>query len=99
MSRSLIPMAIAHDFDGTLAAGNIQENSFIPAIGMTKEESWRKNKERAKSHAADETLSYMTFMLERVQAADVPVRRIDFARHGRTVPPISGRPGLVRPDQ
>jgi hypothetical protein len=25
-------MAIAYDFDGTLASGNIQENSFIPAV-------------------------------------------------------------------
>ena len=34
MPRKLIPMAIAYDFDGTLAPGNIQENSFIPEIGM-----------------------------------------------------------------
>jgi hypothetical protein len=29
-------MAIAYDFDGTLASGNIQEDSFIPAVGMKK---------------------------------------------------------------
>ena len=32
--------AIVYDFDGTLARGNIQENSFIPAIGMTREDFW-----------------------------------------------------------
>jgi hypothetical protein len=38
-------MAIAYDFDGTLAPGNIQENGFIPAIGLTKKTFWQKNKQ------------------------------------------------------
>jgi len=78
-------MAIAYDFDGTLAPGNIQENGFIPAIGLTKKTFWQKNKQRAERHQADEILSYMTFMLERAVASDVPVRRADFAKHGKTV--------------
>ena len=61
MTRKLIPMAIAYDFDGTLAPGNIQENSFIPAIGMKKAAFWQKNKARAEKHEADEVLSYMTY--------------------------------------
>jgi haloacid dehalogenase-like hydrolase len=85
MSRKLIPMAIAYDFDGTLAPGNIQENSFIPAIGMKKATFWQQNRDRAERHEADEVLSYMTFMLERASAGDVPVRRQDFARHGKSV--------------
>jgi hypothetical protein len=28
-------MAIACDFDGTLAPGNMQEHQFLPDIGMT----------------------------------------------------------------
>ena len=28
--KPMIKMAIAYDFDGTLARGNIQENSFFP---------------------------------------------------------------------
>jgi len=85
MTRKLIPMAIAYDFDGTLASGNIQENSFIPAIGMNKATFWKKNKARAEKHEADEVLSYMTYMLERAAAEDVPVRKGDFAKHGKTV--------------
>jgi hypothetical protein len=61
MPRKLIPMAIAYDFDGTLAPGNIQENSFIPEIGMKKAAFWQQNKSRAEKHEADEVLSYMTF--------------------------------------
>jgi hypothetical protein len=95
MSRKLIPMAIAYDFDGTLASGNIQENSFLPAIGMRKADFWKQNKARAAKHEADEILSYMTFMLEQASAKDVPVRREDFARHGKTVPLFQGRRRLV----
>lgn len=85
MTRKLIPMAIAYDFDGTLAPGNIQENSFIPTIGMTKAAFWLRNKARAAKHEADEVLSYMTFMLERAAAEDIPVRKRDFAEHGKAV--------------
>jgi hypothetical protein len=37
MSKKYTTVAIAYDFDGTLAKGNIQENSFIPELGMDKE--------------------------------------------------------------
>ncbi|WP_256808002.1 HAD family hydrolase [Bradyrhizobium sp. Bra64] len=90
MAKKLIPMAIAYDFDGTLAPGNIQENSFIPAIGMKKLDFWRQNKARAERHEADEVLSYMTFMLERATAVDAPVRKRDFAEHGKTVTLFKG---------
>jgi hypothetical protein len=32
MSKKLTPIAIAYDFDGTLAPGNMQEYDFIPAF-------------------------------------------------------------------
>jgi phosphoserine phosphatase len=85
MPKKLIPIAIAYDFDGTLAPGNIQENSFIPAIRMNKKAFWQQSQQRAQRHEADEILSYMTLMLERATAEDIPVRRQDFAAHGRDV--------------
>jgi len=90
MAKKLIPLAIAYDFDGTLAPGNIQENSFIPTIGMAKNTFWQQNRKRAEQHEADEILSYMTFMLERAGFAQVPVRKKDFAAHGKTVPLFPG---------
>jgi hypothetical protein len=41
MSKKYTTVAIAYDFDGTLAKGNIQENSFIPELGMDKEVFWK----------------------------------------------------------
>ena len=37
MSIELKRTAIIYDFDGTLARGNLQEQSFIPDIGMTRD--------------------------------------------------------------
>ena len=51
--------ALIYDYDGTLAHGNIQENSFIPSIDMTREEFWAEVKRLTKQHDADEILIYM----------------------------------------
>ena len=40
-----------------VAPGHIQENSFIPEIGMKKASFWQQNKTRAEKHEADEVLS------------------------------------------
>ena len=36
MPNKNVPMALVYDFDGTLAPGNLQENSFIPDIGQAQ---------------------------------------------------------------
>ena len=40
MAKKDIPMAIAYDFDGTLAPGNMQERQFLPDIGVKPSEFW-----------------------------------------------------------
>ena len=40
MAKRRIPMAIAYDFDGTLAPGNMQEPQFLPYIGKKPNEFW-----------------------------------------------------------
>lgn len=75
------PFAIIYDFDGTLASGNLQENSFIPNIGMDAKDFWREVNEMAKLHQADPILIYMYLMLEKARSR-VPVRLDDFKRHG-----------------
>jgi hypothetical protein len=59
MSKKYTTVAIAYDFDGTLAKGNIQENSFIPELGMDKETFWKEVKKITKDNKMDEILSYM----------------------------------------
>jgi hypothetical protein len=81
--KKFIPFAIAYDFDGTLAPGNMQERDFIPAIGMTKKAFWKEVGEKSKEHEADNILVYMGLMLEKAQIARVPVLRKNFENYGK----------------
>lgn len=85
MPRRLIPLAIAYDFDGTLAPGNMQEHDFIPKIGMNKRAFWREVTAQSKAHEADNILVYMKLMLDRANAAHVPVRKADIKSYGGTL--------------
>lgn len=85
MSRKLSPVAIAYDFDGTLAPGNMQEYDFIPALNMKSKEFWREVKKMAVDHEADEILAYMRLMLSKAQAAQLPVRKADFKAFGASI--------------
>ncbi len=34
MAKKFTKIAIAYDFDGTLAPGNMQEHDFLPSLGI-----------------------------------------------------------------
>lgn len=91
MAKKLTRMAIAYDFDGTLAPGNMQEHSFIPNLKVTKEEFWKEVKAYAKDQDMDEILAYMRLMLHRASFAEVSVTKDSFRKHGRK---ISFFPGI-----
>jgi phosphoserine phosphatase len=83
-------MAIAYDFDGTLAPGNMQEHQFLPDIGMTPKKFWNEVKRLTEQHQADEVLVYMNLMLRKAGAMEVPVRREDFKNRGRSIELFDG---------
>jgi hypothetical protein len=83
-------MAIAYDFDGTLASGNMQEHQFLPDIGMTPDAFWAEVKTTAEKHQADEVLVYMNLMLRKASAKNVPVRREDFKARGTAIQLFEG---------
>ncbi len=74
--------AIVYDFDGTLARGNIQENSFLPRLGIGKESFWAAVFEEKRKHDACEILTYMRLMLERARDQGLQVTREELRRHG-----------------
>lgn len=90
MKKKKPTMAIAYDFDGTLAPGNMQEHQFLPDIGMTASAFWHEVHEMAKKHQADEVLVYMNLMLKKASAHNVPVRREDFKARGRSIKLFDG---------
>ncbi len=84
MARSARPeVALIYDFDGTLAPGNMQEQAFIPDIGMTKKKFWTKVHELAEEHGGDEVLMYMQLMIEQANNAKVKIARKDIKRYGK----------------
>ena len=90
MARRLLPLAIAYDFDGTLAPGNMQEHDFIPKISMTKKAFWNEVAAQSKANEADNILVYMQLMLEKARAAHVPARKSDFESYGKTLKLFAG---------
>ncbi|MEO3470622.1 HAD family hydrolase [Roseomonas sp. CAU 1739] len=77
-----VPVAIAYDFDGTLAPGNMQEHVFLPKLGLDARAFWARSNQLAEEQQGDPILTYMHRMLVEAAAADVPVRREDWAAHG-----------------
>jgi phosphoserine phosphatase len=85
MAKKLIPMAIAYDFDGTLAPGNMQEYDFIPALNMATKAFWSSVNTLAQQHEMDQILAYMHMMLEEARKAKVAVRKTDFKQFGANI--------------
>jgi len=85
-----IPIAISYDFDGTLAAGNMQEYEFIPGVGMTTPKFWKEVSRLAEAEQADNILMYMMLMLQEAEKAKVPVRRSDITNFGKGVKLFQG---------
>lgn len=83
MAKKLTRMAIAYDFDGTLAPGNMQEHSFIPKLEIEISAFWAEVKENAKAQDMDEILSYMQLMLKKASEKNLPIRRSDIRNHGK----------------
>lgn len=83
--RKMIEVAFCYDFDGTLAAGNMQEYGFMRRLGMTPEEFWEKSDAMAKKYAADNNLCYMKCMLDEAKARKIAFTREDFVACGKDI--------------
>lgn len=78
-------VALVYDFDGTLAPGNMQEQSFLPAVGTDGKAFWAAAKARAKECDGDEILQYMQLMIEHSQDARRPSTRKVFKDYGKEI--------------
>lgn len=84
-------IAIAYDFDGTLAPGNMQEHDFIPALEMDIPSFWAEANLIARRNDMDEVLAYLYLMLQKAKEKDMPIKREDFVKFGSQ---ISFYPGV-----
>ncbi len=77
-------VAIIYDFDGTLADSNMQESSFIPSLGMDKDEFWDMTTDRARSKNMDRMLAYMTLMIDKAQEKGQKITVDYLKKHGES---------------
>jgi hypothetical protein len=77
-----VPVAIAYDFDGTLAPGNMQEHVFLPKLGIEPAQFWAEANALAVDQQGDRILTYMHRMLEWARFKHLPVRRQDWIAQG-----------------
>jgi len=78
-------IAIAYDFDGTLAPGNMQEHNFIPDLEMDIWQFWKEANQLAAKHDMDEVLAYMFLMLQKAKEKNIPVKKEAFAKYGAQI--------------
>ncbi len=90
MAKRLQRIAIAYDFDGTLAPGNMQQHSFIPQLGVESGAFWKEVKDIAKGNDMNEILAYMHLMLKKAQEKNIPITKRAFVEHGKGMPLFPG---------
>ena len=72
MAKKQPIIAILYDFDKTLATDDMQNFSFIPALGMTSDEFWGATGELTKKTGMEKILSYMYMMIEKCKEKGIP---------------------------
>lgn len=83
-------IAIAYDFDGTLAPGNMQERSFLPALNINKQDFWREVKDMSEANNMNEILSYMHLMLKKANEKNQQITKQAFRDHGKDIEFFAG---------
>lgn len=75
-------IALLYDFDKTLTTRDMQEYTFIPALGLSAEEFWKRANSLAREQGMDRILAYMKLMLDESKRQKRPIRRRDFVDLG-----------------
>ena len=78
-------IAIMYDFDKTLAVTDMQNFGFIPSMGYTPEEFWKKTGEFCKKWDLDKILGYMYIMIEVAKKNGIPLTRKYLNDQGKTI--------------
>ncbi len=84
MSRKPI-VAICYDFDSTLAKSDMQNFSFIPALGLTPNEFWKKTAELSEKTGVERTLAYLYMMKEIAKEKGIKMTREWLQQMGKNI--------------
>lgn len=84
-------VALIYDFDGTLSPRNMQEYSFMDALGIKNpDEFWSKSQKLSEETDTSGVLCYMKLMIDESRKSKIPFRREDFIEYGRTIELFDG---------
>ena len=78
-------IAIIYDFDKTLSTDDMQNFSFIPALGMESEEFWASTARLTQETGIENILAYMYMMIEECKKKNIPLTREYLNSLGRDV--------------
>lgn len=83
MSKPIV--ALIYDFDNTLSTRDMQEFTFIPALGMKAAEFWAKTDELAHQAQMDHILAYMYLMAREAKDKKISLSRESLREMGKGV--------------
>ncbi len=75
MAKPTPIIALIYDFDKTLATDDMQNFSFIPALGMESQEFWGLSRVLVQNTGMDKILAYMYLMIEQCKKQNIPLTR------------------------
>ena len=64
-------IAIIYDFDKTLSTDDMQNFSFIPALGMESNDFWALTGKQTRETGMENILSYMYVMIEKCKEKNI----------------------------
>ena len=78
-------IALIYDFDNTLSTRDMQEFTFIPALGMTAEEFWTTCDKLSHDNNMDHILAYMLLMAQKAHEKGIDLSRESLRKMGQNV--------------
>ena len=83
MDRPII--ALLYDFDKTLCTTDMEDYTFIPALGYKPAEFWKKANTFGFTNRMDGLLAYMYTMIREAERKNLPFTRQDLVEKGRSI--------------
>ncbi len=90
MENQKTRIAIAYDFDGTLARGSLPEHGLLQDLGIESVSFWNEVKERAETQDADEILAYMCLLLEKAKELGIEITESRLGSYAANIPFFEG---------
>lgn len=83
-------IAIAYDFDGTLAKGNLPEYGLLPELEIDPTDFWKEVKDYTRENDADEVLVYMQLLLKKAKDKGVELTKERFKKYAESIQFFNG---------